>query len=247
MHQVSPDLRLQHAQMPNAARIRFLAGASALLMLAVVAASAYIRANSGIDVQVARGVHRATASSVALLVFALMVLAWRRPRLRGVASVAFVLMLALSAVGWITGTSPPLAAAFFNQAGGFALTALLAWITSCATARTTTAPDHRLAVAALGLVALQAAFGGMMAIFAPQASVGVLIAHSAAGLAAAAAVAALGWRYAVCAALAPALGMLSVVLQASAVQAGHALAGALLLAAAAYAHACAQREAASGT
>ena len=232
-------MRLQHGSMPNPGRISFLTGAAALLMLAVVAASAYIRASGGIDIQFARGVHRATASSVALLVFALIALAWGQPRLRGVASVAFVLMLALSAVGWITGTTPPPAAAFFNQSGGLVLTALLAWICGRTAVRTRRAPEHKLAVVALGLASLQAAFGGTLAILAQQASVGVLIAHAAAGLAAAAAVAALGWRYAACAALAPALGVVSVVLQAPAAQAGHALAGALLLAAAAYAHAVA--------
>ena len=132
MNQVSPDTHLQHAGMPNAAssrsRIVLLAVASTVLMLVVVGASAYIRASGGIDVQFARGVHRATASSVALLVSALMALAWGQPGLRAAASVAFVLMLALSAVGWITGTTPPQAAAFFNQSGGLALTALLAWI-----------------------------------------------------------------------------------------------------------------------
>ena len=230
-------MRLQHAGMPNTARIRLLAGASALLMLAVVAASAYIRASGGIDVQIARGVHRATASSVALLVFALMALAWGQPRLRIAASVAFVLMLALSAVGWITGTTPPPAAAFFNQSGGFVLTALLAWIYGRAAAQLPAAPDRKLALAALVLAGLQAAFGGTLAIYAPQASVGILILHAAAGLAAAAAVAALGLRYAACAVLAPALGVVSVVLPAFAAQAGHAFAGALVLAAAAYAHA----------
>lgn len=243
-------MHLQHAGMPNAGRIRFrirlLTGASTLLMLAVVAASAYIRASDGIDVQIARGVHRATASSVALLVFALMALAWGQPRLRAIASVSFVLMLALSAVGWITGTTPPPAAAFFNQSGGFLLTALLAWICGRSAAPldpeaerkpALVAPDHKLALAALVLASLQAAFGGTLAIFAPQASVGVLILHAAAGLAAATAVAALGLRYAACAALAPALGVVSVVFAAAAAQAGHALAGALLLAAAAHAQA----------
>ena len=225
--------------MPNASRstfrIRILTGVSALLMLAVVAASAYIRASGGIDVQIARGAHRVAASSVAVLVFALMALAWGQPRLRAPASVAFVLMLALSAVGWITGTTPPPAAAYFNQSGGLVLTALLAWIYGRATVHTPMAPDRKLALVALGLAGLQAAFGGTLAIYAPQASVGALILHAAAGLAAAAAVAALGWRYAACAALAPALGLISVVLPGSAAQAGHALAGALLLAAAAHA------------
>ena len=245
-------MRLQHAGMPNAGqsgfRIGLLACASTVLMLAVVAASAYIRASGGIDVQIARGVHRATASSVALLVFALMALAWGQPRLRVAASAAFVLMLALSAVGWITGTTPPPVAAFFNQSGGFLLTALLAWIYGrtvygLAAAPLAAGPDRKLALAALGLASLQAAFGGTLAIFAPQASVAVLIAHAAAGLAVAAAVAALGWRYAACAALAPTLGVISVVLPAAAAPAGHALAGALLLACAAHAHAHARASA----
>jgi hypothetical protein len=239
MHQVSWDVRLQHAGMPNPARIRFLTAASTLLMLAVVAASAYIRASGGIDVQIARGVHRATASSVALLVFALMALAWGQPRLRAAASVAFVLMLALSAVGWITGTTPPPAAAFFNQSGGLVLTALLAWIYGRAAAQTSAVPDRKLALAALALAGLQAAFGGTLAIYAPQASVALLISHAVTGVAAAAAVAALGWRCAACAALAPVLGVVSVVLPAAAAQAGHALAGALLLACAAHARATA--------
>lgn len=234
-------MHLQHGGMPNAGRIWFriklVTGASVLLMLAVVAASAYIRASGGIEVQIARGVHRATASSVALLVFALMALAWRQPRLRVAASAAFVLMLALSAVGWITGTTPPPAAAFFNQSGGLVLTTLLAWIYGRTAAHIPVAPDRKLALAALGLAGLQAAYGGTLAIYVPQASVGLLISHAVTGLAAAAAVAALGWRYAACAALAPALGVVSVALPAVAAQAGHALAGALLLAAAAHAHA----------
>lgn len=231
-------MRLQHGGPIGAGRIRFLAGASVLLMLAVVAASAYIRAGSGVDVQFARGVHRATASSVALLVTALMVLAWQQPRLRAAASAAFALMLALSAVGWITGTTPPPAAAFFNQSGGLALTALLAWIYGRA------APPlfnnraiRQLAQAALVFAALQSAFGGTLAIYLPQASVGLLTSHAVAGIAAAAAVAALGWRYAVCAALAPLLGVAVLVLPAFAAQAAHAMAGALLLAMGAYAHA----------
>ena len=240
-------MHLQHGGMPNAGRIRFrfdlVTGASVLLMLAVVAASAYIRASGGIDVQIARGVHRATASSVALLVSALMALAWRQPRLRVAASAAFVLMLALSAVGWITGTAPPPAAAFFNQSGGLVLTALLAWIYGRAAAQHPAAPDRKLALAGFLLAGLQAAFGGTLAIYLPQASVGLLIAHAVSGVAAAAAVAALGWRYAACAALAPALGMVWGVLPVAAAQAGHALAGALLLAAAAFAHARARASA----
>ena len=234
-------MHLQHGGMSDAARSRsrigLLAGASTVLMLAVVAASAYIRASGGIDVQIARGVHRATASSVALLVFALMALAWGQPRLRAAASAAFVLMLALSAIGWITGTTPPPAAAYFNQSGGLVITALLAWIYGRTTGHPPAAPDRKLALVALVFAGLQAAFGGALAVFAPQAAAGILILHAAAGLAAAAAVAALGWRYAACAALAPALGVFSTLLPAFALQASHALAAALLLAFAAYAHA----------
>lgn len=230
-------MQSQHAEMANVARVRFVTGASALLMLAVVAASAYIRVSGGVDVQIARGAHRAAASSVALLVFALMALAWGHPRLRVAAGIAFVLMLALSAVGWITGTAPPPAAAIFNQSGGLVLTALLAWLYGRAAARGPEATDRKLAHAALVLAGLQAAFGGTLAFYATQASVGLLIAHAACGVAAALAVAALGWRYAACAALAPALGIVSAVLPAAASQAGHALAGALLLAAAAIARA----------
>ncbi len=222
--------------MSNAGRIRAVAGCAAVLMLAVVAASAYIRASGGIEVQWARGAHRVAASTVALLVFALMALAWAQPRLRAATSVALVLMLALSAVGWITGTEPPVAAAYFNQAGGLALTALLAWIYGRAAAQRPIAPARMLALTALLFAGAQAVFGGTLAVLAPQASVGVLILHAAAGLAAAAAVAALGWRYAACAAFAPALGVVSVLLPTFTAQAGHALAGALLLAAAAHAH-----------
>ena len=241
MYQAIPDMRLQHGGMPhgarNRSRIMFLAAASSVLMPAVVTASTYIRASGGIDIQAVRGVHRIAASSVALLVCVLMAFAWGQPRLRTAASVAFVLMLALSAVGWLTGTTPPPAAALFNQSGGLVLTTLLAWICARAAEPRTVAPDGRLAAAALGLAGMQAAFGGMLAIFTPQATVGVLILHAVAGVAAAATVAALGLRYAACAALAPALGVVSVLLPTAAAQAGHALAGALLLAAAAIAHA----------
>jgi hypothetical protein len=236
MHQANPDMRLQHGEMPNADRVRFLAGASALLMLAVVAASADIRAGGGVDVQMARGVHRATASTVALLVFALAVLARKPPGLRAAASAAFVLMLALSAVGWAGGTDPGPAAAVFNQAGGLALTALLAGILGRASPPAGASPHAGLARAALLLAALQAAAGGALSVLLAQPPLVLLIAHAVAGIAVAAAVAALGARYAACALPAPLAGLASVLLPAAAAQAGHALAAALLLAAAAYAH-----------
>ena len=116
-------------------RIKALTGASILLMLMVVAASAYIRACDGIDVQIARGVHRVAASSVALLVFALVAFAWRQSRLRAAAMVALALTLGLAAVGWIMGIKPPPVAALFNQSGGILLTALLAWICGRASAQ----------------------------------------------------------------------------------------------------------------
>lgn len=217
-------------------RIRLVAGASALLMLAVVAASAQIRAAAGLDaalVALPRGIHRIAASTVALLVATLLVLAWRRPRIRGGAVAAFVLMLALSAVGWAGGTAPGPAAAAFNQLGGIALTGLLAWILGAASAGADSRPNRRLAHAALLLAALQAAAGGLAAVLLAPAAPPLVVAHAAAGLAAAATVAALGARHAAIAALAPLAGVLALLHPS--LQASHALAAALLVAAAAHA------------
>lgn len=214
--------------------IAWLAGISLLLMLAVLGASAQIRAGPAPEALAAlRAAHRLCASTAALLVTALAVLAWRVPRLRAAGALAFLLMLALSAVGWIAGTAPPPVAAFFNQFGGLALAALLALL--WARARENSPSPDPLARAALVLVPAQAAFGSALAAFAPAASPLVLVLHAAAGLAAAAAVAALRSGPALaCALLAPAAGLAAALPgMAATAPTLHALSAALLLAAAA--------------
>jgi len=216
-----------------------IAAVSAVLMLIVVAASAQIRAAEGVDVQVARGAHRVAASTVALLVTALLALAWRHSGLRPAAIGAFVLMLALSAVGWIAGTAPPPPAAFFNQFGGLALTALLAWLWMRAARAGDWAGLRPLAAAATVLALAQAAFGGAIAAFAPTAPPIVLMAHAACGLLAAAALAALRHPLPVaCAAFAVATGIAATLPGAKALAPVlHALAAALVVAGAAVGHA----------
>lgn len=224
-----------------------LAALSALLMLVVVALSAKIRAAGGIDVQPERTAHRVAASTVALLVLALTAFAWRAPRLRAAACIAFVLMLALSAVGWITGTTPPPAAAFFNQFGGLALTALLAWLWARASWRGRPDPDGPLAGVVIVLCILQGAFGAAIAAFAATAPVIVLLAHAACGLAAAALLASLRHPvFVACAAFALAAGVFTTLPDAPSLSpVVHALSAAILLGAAAAAHGRIPREAAA--
>lgn len=230
-----------------------LAGLGALLTLVVVAASVAIRLGAdelGAAMAIVRGVHRAAASLAALLVLALFWRTLRSRELRRAGSVAFVLMLALSAVGWATGTEPPPAAALFNQLGGVALAGLLAWIAGRSGAGAT--PPHAdrvLARLALALAMLQVLFGAGLVLLGTAVGLALLIAHAVCGVAAAAVVAALGARIVQtgetvrggvllsCAALAPLAGTLSA-LPASvlAVQVAHAAAAALLLSVAAHAH-----------
>lgn len=224
-----------------------VARAAVALMLVVVAASAWIRLGSGtIEVGLARGVHRVAATLTALLVIALAVLGWRKPGVHRVLLGALVLTVALSAIGLATGTHPPPAAALANQLGGLLLAALLAWLLGRAGGGAAR-PDRPLAVAALVLGALQAAFGGTLANLAADAPPFVFIAHAASGLAAAALLAALGWQLAakhaplgsllIASALAaPGAGLCATLLGESLLApAGHALSAALLLCAAAHA------------
>lgn len=223
-----------------------VAGLAAILTLVVVAASAVIRLGAnelGGALVIARGVHRAAASIAALLVLVLFWRALRFGELRRAASIALVLMLALSAVGWATGTNPPPAAALFNQLGGVALAAVLAWLAGRAgQSASDAAPDPALALAALLFASLQVVFGAALVMLgAPLAPV-LLVAHAVSGLAAAATGAALGarlcgsghtWRGAalvLCAALTPLAGILAVLpAPAIMVQVGHAAAAALLV------------------
>ena len=214
--------------------LHLLSGIGAVLVLTVVAASAAIRLGGddlGTAMTYVRGVHRAAASLAAVVVLLLLLFSLKKRLLRKPASAALALTIALSIVGWITGTNPPLAAALFNQLGGFALAGMLAWISGRADG--TALPERKLAVAAIVLAGIQAAFGGALALLTQQPPVPLLVVHAAFGLAVAAAVAALGWRYAACAVLAPLLGAAAAVLPAFAAQAAHALAAALLVAAAA--------------
>jgi hypothetical protein len=230
-----------------------LAGLAALLTLVVVAASAVIRLGAselGASMAIARGVHRAAASLAALLVLALFWRALRIAEMRRAAAIAFVLMLALSAVGWATGTQPPPAAALFNQLGGIALAALLAWLAGRAAGGE--AIDERpLARAALLFVSLQVVFGAALVQLGPPLPVALVVAHAVSGLAAAAVGAALGVRLPArgavllaAAARAPLAGVLSALPAPAIVnQAGHAAVAALLLAAIARAHGCMTRSA----
>ena len=218
--------------------LRILSGLGAFLVLTVLAASAAIRLGGeeiGAALAYVRGAHRAAASLAALVVFVLWLRSLKDGRFRAPALLALTLTLVLSVVGWVTGTTPPPAAALFNQLGGVALAAILAWMHGRAGARS---PDGQsLAAAALGFCGLQAAFGGSLAVLVAEPALTLLLAHAAIGLAAAALVAALGWRYAAWAVLAPALGTAAVLLPPFAAQAAHALAAALLVCAAAHAHA----------
>jgi hypothetical protein len=240
VNQTKPDVHRQHARMRDVSRAGLFAAVSAALMLVVVSASALIRARgaAGFDVQPERTAHRIAASTVALLVIALAVLAWRVPRLRRVAAAAFVLMIALSAVGWITGTTPPPPAAFFNQFGGLALTAMLAWSWTRASWAAGPAADAPLAATAIVLGGAQAAFGAGIAAFAAAPPPAVLIAHAAFGLAAAALVAALRHpAFVACAAFAAAAGVFTTLPGTHALApVAHALSAALVLSAAAAAH-----------
>lgn len=228
------------------------AGVAALLTLVVVAASATIRLGAdslGGGLVAARGVHRAAASTAALLVVIVFWRALRLSALRRAASVALVLMLSLSTVGWVTGTQPPPAAALFNQLGGVTLAGLLAWLAGrAASDGRFSHSDRPLALAALLFASLQIAFGGTLVLLGLPGVV-LFIAHAVLGLAAAAASAALGTRVAIaadakrgaaillCAALVPVAGILSVLpAPGLAILVGHAAAAALLLAIVAHAH-----------
>lgn len=231
-----------------------LAGLAAILTLAVVAASAAIRLGAnelGGAMVIVRGVHRAAASLAALLILGSFWRALRIDALRRPVSAAFILMLALSVVGWATGIQPPPAAALFNQLGGIALAALLAWIAGRAARGYGDPPaDRALAHVALVFAALQIVFGAALVLPGDALAPVLLMAHAVSGLAAAALGAALGaglvgsgavrgaaWLL-VCAALTPLAGILSVLpAPALVIQVGHAAAAALLLCALTHAHA----------
>jgi heme A synthase len=137
-----------------------------------------------------------------------------------------------------TGTKPPLPAALANQIGGIALAALLAWLCGrAAPAAAQPRAGRPLATLALAVAAIQAFGGALLATLWKDAPAALYIFHAAGGLAAAILLAALGPRYAALGALAPLLGATAVLSGLPAIpQVLHALAAAILLAAAAHAH-----------
>jgi len=225
-----------------------LAAAGWALMLAVLAASAYIRMSPapGADVELVRGVHRASASLAGLAVLLLAGWAlWRRHLVPG-ALAALALIVFLAALGRATGSAPPPYAALGNLAGGVALAALLAWTFGRSQAPWQAAgPQRRLALGVLAAAAAQTAFGGWLATCVPVEPPSIVPwVHAATGVAAAALAAWLGVRLAraglartgvaliVLAALALAAGVASLLLELPVLALlAHPLATALLLSA----------------
>jgi hypothetical protein len=250
----------QRAVRPEARWAAVLAAGTLAFVLAVIAASAYIRlgsaqipAASGASIEAARTVRQTAGAVVALGVLALAIAApavrATRAALGAAAAGALALTVMLSLVGLATGIEPPPAAAYANQFGGVLLAGLLGWLYGRAASRfDSAAPDRALARAALLFCLLQAAFGGAIATLLRSAPAALLILHAATGLAAASCVAALALRFAgrdarwlgavlaACAASVPLIGLVSALLAPSAaLQVAHALAGAALLACAAHA------------
>jgi hypothetical protein len=149
------------------------------------------------------------------------------------------LMLALSALGAATGTTPPPAAAAGNLLGGLALAALLA----CMLGRDGRRGGEPLAHAVAALAALQAGLGAWNTIFEGDTWTVVLVTHATFGLATAGLLAWLAlrlraWGLLALALAAPLAGLVSALLDAPPAAAlTHAVAAALLVTAAAHVHA----------
>ena len=216
--------------------LRNLTAASLALVLVVVLASALIRLSGpelGGLLPVVRGVHRVSASAAALLILAAGWLAWRGGR-RALAVASVALMLALSALGAATGTSPPPAAQAGNLLGGLALAALLAWLLG---AKEKISGKTLMLV---GLVCLQALAGAWLSIFAEELWSLPLILHATLGLGL---VGGIIWLssfrilFVLLAVAVPVTGIAAALLgQPLAASLAHAAAAALLIAAAAWAH-----------
>jgi hypothetical protein len=227
-------------------------------MLAVIAASASIRLATRIDgnaasqsIPVARLVRESAGAIAALGVLLLAIGTLAVRGMRGIyapwALGALALTAALAAIGFVTGRDPPPAAAFANQFGGVLLAGILGWMLGLLRPRPMgrrPGGPYVLACAALAIAVAQAAFGGAIATLLPDPPLIVLLLHAAAGLAAAGCILAValecrgasGTLLAVSSATAPAIGVLSAIhAPSSSLQVGHAFAGTLLLAAAAYA------------
>ena len=218
--------------------LRKLTAASLALVLVVVLASAAIRLfnqDLGTLLPVVRGVHRVSASAAALLILGVGWLAWRGGR-RALAAATVALMLVLSVLGAVTGTTPPPAAQAGNLLGGLALAAMLAWLLDAKE----TLPGKTLAW--IALICIQAALGAWLAIFAEELWSLPLIAHATLGLALGGAAAFFSLVHRrffilILSVAAPVAGIASALLaQPLAASLAHAAAVALLIAAAASAH-----------
>ena len=151
---------------------KILAALALAATLAVVAASAFIRlaAQPGPAVELARAIHRLSASLVAI--FALVLAGVALVERRGISGAlgALVLVAFLAVLGPLAGRNPPPAAALANLLGGFALAALLAWLLGRARAPLAAgARTRRAAALALAAAALACAFVGWSAIYAAHA------------------------------------------------------------------------------
>lgn len=215
---------------------RPLAGASLALVLVVIVASAAIRLSGqdlGAYLPLVRGTHRVSASLATLLILAAGLLAWRDGR-RRLAAAIVLLTLGLSALGAATGIGPPPWAQAGNLLGGLLLAALLAALLGRGEWRV-----HPV----LLLVAIQACLGAWIAVFAEELWTPVMLAHALLGLGLAAGAAWLGARQGrllllLLAPAVPASGAASALLGLPlGATLAHSTSVALLLCAAAYAHA----------
>jgi hypothetical protein len=226
------------------ARIARAAWAGLVLVLVVIVFSVAIRLGekewaAGL-MRLLRGVHRVSASAEVLAAIALAWLAWRRSLL------VAALTIFLSVLGILAGQKPPPFAALGNLLGGLALAAAFAWVLGRAHGRVPQDRD-RIARAAAALLALQCALGAWISLFAEELWTWALAAHALLGVALAAGAAwlALRLRHAsqrfallALALAAPAAGAASALFgQPLGASLAHAAAAALVVAAAAYAHA----------
>jgi heme A synthase len=224
---------------PPEARLAAAASAGLGLVLLVIVVSVAIRLDAE-PLFALRGVHRTAASLEVLAALALAWMAWRR------AALVIALTVFLSVLGIAAGQKPPPLAALGNLLGGLALAAAFAWALGRAHGHRPQGAS-RFAHAAVALFAVQCALGAWLALFAEELWSWALLAHAALGLALAAGAVWLALRLAraaqrfalLGAALAaPAAGIASALFeQPLAASLAHAAAGALLVAAAAYAHA----------
>lgn len=224
---------------PPESRFRAAARAGLGLVLVVIVVSVAIRLGAE-PVLALRVVHRASASLEVLAAIALVWFAWRR------SLAVAALTIALSVLGILAGQKPPPPAALGNLLGGLALAAAFAWVLGRTHARAAQRWG-RIGLVAAALLAAQCALGAWLAIFARDLEPWALGAHTALGFALAAGALWLALRlerasrrFALLgiALAAPAAGIASAQFyQPLGASLAHAAAAALLVAAAAYAHA----------